>query len=178
MEKITRRFETERLILRRFELTDADDMFKNYCSNENVVKFLSWNKHESVDDTKSYLENVSLPRYDENVYRWAIVLKETNEVIGCIDVVNFDLRKKSVELGWVLGEKYWGKGLMPEAALVIRDYLFEEGFVRLWAIHNIDNPKSGRVMLKIGMIHEGTLRKYVFNNQGCLVDVEIYAITK
>lgn len=178
MENKTKVFETDRLILRKLELADAEDMFKNYCGSETVTKYLSWNAHKSLEDTKQYLEKFALPRYNDNPYIWAIVLKETNEVIGCIDVVKIDLTKKSVELGWVLSEKYWGQGLMPEAGMPIRDYLFEEGFVRIWARHNIANKKSGRVMQKIGMIYEGTQRKADLDNQGNFIDLDIYAITK
>ena len=179
MDNKSKLFETERLVLRRHELSDAEDMYKNYCSNDNVTKFLSWNTHESLEATKEYLKNVALPKYEkENTYMWAVVLKETNEVIGCIEASKVDLNFKSVMFGWVLSEKYWGQGLMPEAARVIRDYLFDEGFVRIWAYHNKDNPKSGRVMQKIGMFHEGSLKKYSFDNKGNFIDCELYAITK
>lgn len=175
----TKLIETERLILRKLKLSDAEDMFKNYCSNDNVTKTLSWGTHASLDDTKAYLEKVALPRYtQEDAYMWAIVLKETNEVVGCIDINHYDLNKKAACFGWVLSERYWGRGLMPEAAIAVRDYLFDEGFVRLWAYHYVGNDKSGRVMQKIGMVHEGTLHKYAFNNKGEFIDVEIYAITK
>lgn len=105
-------------------------------------------------------------------------LKETGEVIGSISVPKYDLEKKSAELGWVLDDRYWGKGLMPEAATIIRDYLFSLGFIRIWAVHNIANPKSGRVMQKIGMQREGILRKFGLNNKGELVDMEMYSIVK
>lgn len=173
----TKLFETERLVLRRFEATDAENMFNNYCNDSDVTKYLRWKAHKSLEDTKSYLDNFVLPDYEnEFVYRWAIVLKETNEVIGCIDVVDFDQKKKAVELGWVIGKAYWGKGITAEAGMVVRDYLFDEGIVRVSAHHNIDNPNSGRVMQKIGMVYEGRLHKYSFNNDGELIDVDVYAI--
>lgn len=179
MEGKAKLFETERLILRRLEFSDAEEMYNNYCNNDNVTKYLTWATHRSVEDTKEYLEKVALPRYDtENPYMWALVLKETNQVIGCIDACYIDLRHKRAEIGWVLSEKYWGKGLMPEAGLVIRDYLFSEGFERIQAKHDVRNPKSGRAMQKIGMTHEGTLKKYEFDNNGNLVDYEFYAIVK
>ena len=172
-------FETERLVLRRHEFSDAEDMYNNYCGNDNVTKYLSWATHESLESTKDYLKSVALPKYEkENTYLWAIVLKETNQVIGCIEASNVDLQLKSVMLGWVLSENYWGCGIMTEAACVIRDYLFSEGFVRIWAYHNVENLKSGRVMQKIGMLHEGTLKKYSFDNKGNYIDCELYAITK
>ena len=179
MNSKSKLFETDRLILRRHEFADAEDMFNNYCNNDNVTKYMSWGTHKTLDDTKAYLQYVALPKYEQdNTYLWSVVLKKTKEVIGCIEVLKVDLERKSAMFGWVLGEKYWGQGLMPEAACVIRDYLFDEGFVGLWAMHHVNNPKSGRVMQKIGMIHEGTLHKSELDNQGNLVDVELYAITK
>ena len=179
MDNKSKLFETERLILRRMEFSDAEDMFNNYCGSDIVTEYLSWNTHASLDETKAYLENVALPKYEQdNTYLWVLVLKEINQVVGCIEASKVDLDHKSAMFGWVLGEKFWGRGLMPEAAQVIRDYLFDEGFVRLWAYHNKDNPKSGRVMQKIGMIHEGSLKKYSFDNKGNFIDCELYAITK
>lgn len=179
MSEKTKYFETKRLILRKKELSDAKQMFDNYCSKDKVTEFMSWSSHKSIDDTIDFLNNVVLPAYENNsAYDWAVVLKETNEVIGSIAGCKYDLEKKSAELGWVLDDRYWGQGLMPEAATVIRDYLFSEGFVRVWAEHNVKNSKSGRVMQKIGMQHEGTLRKSAFNNKGELVDMEIYSIIK
>lgn len=179
MNNRTKMFETDGLVLRRVELSDADDMFNNYCGSDVVTEYLSWSTHQSVEDTRDYLRNVALPKYEqEYTYLWVLVLKETNEVIGCIEAHEKDLNHKSISLGWVLGKKYWGQGLMPEAARVVRDYLFDEGFVRIWAYHNVANLKSGRVMQKIGMLHEGTLKKYSFDNKGNFIDCELYAITK
>lgn len=179
MNNRTKLFETERLILRRVELTDAENMFNNYCNSDTVTEYLSWNTHKSIEDTIEYLKNVALPKYEEEyAYLWVLVLKETNEVIGSVEVSQIDLKHKSAMVGWVLGEKYWGQGLMPEAARVVRDYIFDEGFVRIWAYHNVENPKSGRVMQKIGMLHEGTLKKYSFDNKGNFIDCDLYAITK
>ena len=67
---------------------------------------------------------------------------------------------------------------MPEAAKAVLEHLFSEGFKRIEAWHNVANPKSGRVMQKIGMTHEGTLKSYDMDNQGVLRDMELYAIVK
>ncbi len=169
-------FETDRLILRKFEADDAEQIFNNYSSKDTVTKYLSWKTHKSVEDAKSFLNGFVLPAYEnEDTYRWAIVLKETNEVVGSIDVVRMDKPKKKVELGWVLDDTHWGKGIMPEAGKIVLDYLVEEGFERIQAFHNIENGKSGRVMEKIGMQFEGVLRKFTTNNDGELIDVKMYA---
>ena len=172
----TKRFETDRLILRKFEISDVGNVFDNYASKDNVTKYLSWKSHKTLEDSKAFLENFIISSYEsDDSYKWAIVLKETNEVIGCIDVVRVDRDKSKAELGWVLDDNHWGKGIMPEAGKVVLKYLIDEGFKRIEARHNIENEKSGRVMQKIGMQYEGTLRKYAKNNNGELVDMKIYA---
>ncbi len=174
----TKTIETNRLILRKGTLNDAQDIFESYASREKVTEFLSWLPHLSVGDTKSYLSNVVLPSYDAGEYSWYVELKETHKVIGNISVVRFKVINDSVrcgELGWVLSDDYWGNGFMPEAATAVLDYLKDEGFVRVEARHNTLNPKSGRVMQKIGMKFEGILRKGGINNKGELVDTAIYS---
>lgn len=173
----TQTIETERLILRRFKLSDAQNMFDNYTSRDIVTEYLTWYPHKSVKDTKEYLTNIVLPEYDKpSTYRWAIVWKENNQVIGCIDVVNSNDDKRRAELGWVISDDYWGKGIMPEAAREVLKHLFSVGYVRVEAIHDVANPKSGRVMAKIGMEHEGLLKKYNPNRDNVLRDCDMWAI--
>lgn len=175
----TQTIETERLILRKFALSDAQDMFDNYCSKDKVTEYLTWNSHKSVEDTEIYLKNFVLPEYNKkNTYRFAIVWKENNEVIGCIDVCNSNEEKLRAELGWVIGDAYWGREIMPEAAKSVVDYLFAIGYERIQATHRVANPKSGRVMEKIGMQYEGLLKKYNKDKDGILVDCCMWAIIK
>lgn len=171
-------FETDRIILRKFKTGDEVDMFNNYASRDVVTEFLSWKTHKSLSDTESFLNQVVLPSYNEEyAYRWAIVFKETNQVIGSIDVVEMNAQKTRAELGWVLSDDYWGQGIMPECARIILKYLFEQGFSRIQAYHHIDNKKSGRVMQKIGMTFEATLKNYGVTNKNEVVSVDMYAIT-
>lgn len=180
MEHIgTQTIETERLILRRFKLSDAQNMFDNYCGREKVTEYMSWSHHQSIDDTKSYLSDFVLPEYaKDNRYCWAIVWKENNQVIGAIDVCYSDERKRCAELGWVIGDDYWGKGIMPEAAKSVLQYLFSVGYERIQATHHPANKKSGRVMEKIGMQYEGVLKKSSMFKNNVLIDCCLWAIVK
>lgn len=175
----TQTIETERLILRRFKLSDAQNMFDNYAGKEKVTEYLCWSHHSSIEDTKSYLADVVLPDYEhDNTYRWAIVWKESNEVIGAIDVCYSNERKRCAELGWVLDDEYWGKGIMPEAAASVVAHLFSVGYERIQATHHVENKKSGRVMEKIGMKFEGILKKQSMFKNNILVDCCMWAIVK
>ena len=170
--------ETDRLILRRFVMEDAEAMYRNWASEDEVTKFLTWPTHSDVEATKFVLGNWIADYSKDNFYNWVIELKETGEVIGNISVVDVRENTACALLGYCMGTKWWGQGIMPEAGREVIRYLFEEvGFSRIAATHDKNNPKSGRVMQKIGMTYEGTLRKAGFCNQG-VIDEVWYSILK
>lgn len=170
--------ETERLILRRFTLDDAESINKNWASDPEVTKYLTWPTHTSIEASKWFADFCVKGYSEDNNYCWGIELKSTHELIGNISVVSGEDTIERLELGWVLGRKYWGNGIMPEAATRVIDFLFDEvGANSIFAGHDVNNPKSGRVMEKAGMKFEGTLRQSGKNNQG-VCDVSIYSILK
>ena len=172
----TKILETERLILRPFRQEDAEAMFQNWASNPNVTKFLTWPVHQSAELTRLLLAEWEKTYEDPATYHWAITLKSDGDVIGDISVVRANDSVFSAELGWCMGEKWWGQGIKPEAALAVHDYLFDRvGYRRLEACHDKNNPKSGRVMQKIGMQYEGARRASGRNNQG-ICDLCLYGI--
>ena len=174
----TKKLETERLILRQFKIEDYVEMYNNWACEDAVTKFLTWQTHTNQYVTKSVLADW-IPKYEnKDFYNWAIELKEENRLIGNISVVSLREETLSAILGYCIGSKWWGKEIMPEAGKAVLKYLFEEvGFNRIAANHDKNNPKSGRVMQKIGMTYEGTLRSAGFCNQGIIDDVR-YSILK
>ena len=170
--------ETNRLVLRKFVIEDSDAMYNNWASEDEVTKFLTWPTHTGTGVTRDVL-NSWIASYNKNdFYNWAIELKEIGEVIGNISVVQIKENIKCALLGYCMGTKWWGLGIMPEAGKEVIRYLFEEaGFNRIAATHDKNNPKSGRVMQKIGMTYEGTLRKAGFCNQG-IIDEVWYSILR
>ena len=172
----TQKLETERLILRPFSLNDVSAMYRNWASDDQVTKFLTWPAHESEEITRMILSDWLTHYQEENYYHWGIELKELGEVIGSLAVVAIRENIGEAEIGYCLGKEWWGNGIMPEAAAAAVDYLFRKaGFRRISACHDKNNPASGRVMQKIGMQYEGTLRNADRNNQG-IVDKVIYGI--
>jgi len=174
----TKSIETNRLILREFEITDSENMFQNWGSDSNVTKYLSWNTHKDIKDSEEII-NLWISNYKDNsVYNWVIELKEINEVIGNISVVKLENTNKSCEIGYCIGSKYWNKGITTEAFQNVIDYLFKEvGINRICAKHDIENVASGQVMKKCKMNYEGTLREVEFtNNKFC--SLAVYSILK
>ncbi len=153
--------ETERLILRRFAVSDAADMYRNWASSAEVARYLTWEPHPSEEATAELLAEWVKEYEKPETYNWVLVLKESNMPVGNISVVNISENTACASLGWCLGTAWWGQGYMPEAGNAVLRFLFESvGFRRVWANHDADNAKSGRVMQKIGMQKEGVLRQH------------------
>lgn len=175
----TQRIETDRLILRRYVIEDADAMYKNWAFDSEVTKFLTWQPHSSVDVSRSIIEDWLKEYSDEKYYHWAIVLKDNgNEPIGGISVVHMKEDISMVHIGYCLGRAWWRRGIMSEALKAVMDFMFDTVEVnRVEARHDPMNPNSGKVMQKCGMKYEGTLRSADRNNQG-ICDACYYALLR
>ena len=171
--------ETDRLILRRFTMEDAEAMFRRWASDDEVTKHLTWPTHSSVEISKMVLTDWTSHYPESDFYNWAIVLKENGpEPIGNISVVGIDNKVDAAMMGYCMSRAHWGKGVMTEALTAVIDFFFDEvGFNRIDADHAVDNPASGRVMEKSGMRYEGTHRQAVRTNCG-IVDIKKWAILK
>ncbi len=163
----TVRLETERLILRPFRPEDAQAMYRNWCSDPEVTKYLTWPPHESEAASRALLESW-VPRYaDPRTYLWTMELKELGEAVGSVSAVELSDETDSVTLGYCLGRAWWGRGLMPEAVKAVLGFFFEQvGAHCVNACHDPRNPNSGKVMRKVGMRPEGVRRAVGRNNQG------------
>lgn len=168
----TQNIETPRLLLRRFRIEDAEDMFKNWASDPEVTRFLTWPVHSSVEVTRDLLKDW-IPRYEDGGYfNWVMEHKETGKAIGNISVVRLREDIESADMGYCMSRAFWGQGFMPEALKAVMEYLFDVvGMNRVAACHDANNPKSGRVMEKAGMKLEGTLRAAGKNNLGICDEV-------
>lgn len=175
----TQRIETDRLILRRYVIEDADAMYKNWASDSEVTKFLTWQPHSSVDVSRGIIENWLKEYSDEKYYQWAIVLKDNgNEPIGDISVGQMNEDISMVHIGYCLGRAWWRRGIMSEALKAVMDFMFDSVEVnRVESRHDPMNPNSGKVMQKCGMKYEGTLRSADRNNQG-ICDACYYALLR
>lgn len=168
--------ETKRLLLRRFKAEDAPAMLNNWASEDSVTRFLTWPTHTSIEVSRFVAKDWASHYEEENYYQWAIVLKEIDEAIGSIAVIHIDEAADKTAIGYCIGSRWWSRGIMTEAFSAVIKFLFEEvGVNRIEAMHDIDNPASGKVMQKCGLLYEGTLRKYAVNNQG-IVDTAMYGI--
>ncbi len=174
----TQRIETDRLVLRRFTLDDAEAMYRNWASDSEVTHFLSWPPHSDVEVSKRIISNW-IEEYDNPFcFNWAIELKEIGEVIGSISSVSHNEKLGLVHVGYCLSRNYRRKGIMSEALRGVIDFLFSQADAnKVESSHNLKNPNSGRVMASAGMSLEGESRQALIDNTG-IVDIRLYSILR
>lgn len=175
--KGTRVLETERLILRKVEITDAEFMYKNWCADSEVTRYLIWSPHKNVEESREIAEEWVKSYANDDFYQWAIVLKSNiSEPVGTIGAIKTDLDTKSVTIGYCLSRKLWHNGYMTEALRAVLEYFFKEvGVNRAESYHDVRNPHSGAVMRNCGMKYEGTLRQAAKSNAG-IGDICMYSL--
>ena len=161
----TKLIESDRLILRQHEMADADDMFNNWVTDPEVSKFLSWDPHKDIGETKSALAGWVDEYVNPDVYHWIIELKSISQAIGYIFLADIDDINESVSVHFGLSRKYWKQGIMTEACKRVLGFAFSVLQVkRIHTQHHVNNPASGKVMQKCGMRYVETAYK---NVPGC-----------
>ncbi|GAB2479380.1 GNAT family N-acetyltransferase [Alkalibacterium psychrotolerans] len=167
------RLETERLILRPVTLKDAEDMFE-YASDEETTYYV-FDRHESLEETEKAIVNYFV---SDPFGKYGIELKETGKMIGTIDL-RVKGRDKRTIMGYTLNKAYHGKGYMTEAGKRLLALGFETlGLECIAALHDERNAVSGKVMERLGMTKEGTLRHVAKWKQGEWFNDVYYSILK
>lgn len=148
--------ETERLILRRFDESDAENVYL-YAKDPDVGPIAGWPPHKSVDESREVIRNVF-----SSSEAYAVCLKSDNKAIGAIELKlngHTDMTEKDdeCELGYWLGKPFWGQGIIPEAVREILRHAFEDiGMNKVWCGYYDGNVKSKRVQEKCGFRYQWT----------------------
>ena len=170
---------TERLMLRKFMISDANDMFNNWACDEEVSRYTLWRTNESIYETKEFLRDWCM-RYNSNqYYHWAIVYEENKQVIGSISISSINNYLKTCNVGYTLSKSYWNMGIATEALKCVIDFMINiVGIERIYAYHDINNVASGRVMQKCGMNFIKRKTKLFLNSNKYMVECDYYCYRK
>ncbi|WP_085524038.1 GNAT family N-acetyltransferase [Tuberibacillus sp. Marseille-P3662] len=170
--------ETDRLLLRKLSLNDLDDIFE-FSSDPEVAHHMTWEINKSKDETLNHFIKIVIDGYEKGQSaEWALVLKESHKVIGTCSFVDWSNEHKKAELGYVLNKNYWGHGFASEAIKALIRYGFEVIHLnRIEGGCDTDNIGSEKVMLKVGMTFEGTLRQNEFI-KGEFRDTKVFSILR
>ena len=161
----TPKLETKRLILRTMTVEDAEVAFTNWTGDPEIAKFMRWERHKDIMETKEWLMAEEACIESDEVYNWGLVLKETGELIGSGGLV-FIEEKGMYELGYNIMKKYWNKGLATEASAKIIKFAKSELKQRkFYCCHAKENPASGKVMMKVGFVYQNDGVYYSWDKQ-------------
>lgn len=146
-----------RLVLRPPVLDDAGALFQRVARDPEVTKYLLWAPHRDVAATRRVIAE-KLNASDEE-RTWAVELRNSGEVVGlasCRRPV-----PHSVEVGYCLGRRWWGKGLMAEVLeMLLAALAGDRAVYRVWATCHVDNARSGRLLERAGFRLEGRLARH------------------
>ena len=174
----TQTIETERLVLRKFKVGDAVDMFNNWASNPKIQLEYGEPVYSSKEQVQELLDKWIMYYSDSGFYRWAIILKESNVNIGQIAFCRVYEEVATAEIEYCIGEAYWGNRYALEALnAVIKYMLIKSDFKKLEAFHREANPKSGRVLERTKMKRVPTVRRFELSGENPEGEI-CYAITK
>jgi RimJ/RimL family protein N-acetyltransferase len=150
---------TARLTLRPPTEADAERMFSRYSADPEVVRYLSWTPHRTVDDTREYLRQRTQENSSGESAGYLIYLRESGELLGA---VGGRIQSSLIQFGYCLARDAWGRGFATEAARVFVEVaLSQPALWRVQAFCDLENRASARVLEKSGLKLEGTLRRYM-----------------
>lgn len=150
---------TERLILRAPTFDDARPIFEGYAADPEVTRYMLWRPHASIADTNDFL-SLAITNWavGEGHRSWSMIDRAEGRLVGMVGVTPSG---HAAELGYVLARPYWGRGLVPEAVRAVIAAAFEAPEMhRVWAVCDLENRASARVLDKAGLRFEGVLRSY------------------
>lgn len=172
MERI---IETDRLYLRRFTMKDSGRV-TYLCNDKEVLENLLMLPYPYTEaHAKEWISYHNENFIKDRLYEFAVVLKEEDRIIGCISLSNIS-RNLHGEIGYWFGKEYWGEGYATEALKALIDYAFHvKGYHKVFAEHFLENPRSGKVMVKAGMEFEGIRKDHILKD-GVFHTVVMYGI--
>ena len=150
-----------------------------YARNPNVTRFTLWDAHRTISETLSFVSDYALLRYREGMPEpYAITMTPDPTPIGACGCFWTSFPNREMELGYWIGEPFWGKGIAVEACRVLLEYVFREfGPERLQARVIEGNAASSRVLDKLGFQFEGKLRSALLRREK-FEDLLIYSLLR
>ena len=146
---------TSRLILRRFTPEDAPALFE-ILRDEEVNTFLPWFPVKTLEEARQHLQERYLSQYSRpQSYHYAVCLREENQPIGYVNVSDNESR----DFGYGLRKEYWHQGIITETAKAVVEKLRRDAVPYITATHDVNNPRSGAVMQKLGMKYQYSYRE-------------------
>jgi len=169
--------ETARLLVRPVGVPDLNDLMA-VNGDPEVVRFLPYAAWAAPEDGEAWLTRMQGLEAVGQARQLVVVRRESGSVIGTLLLFRFDLASQRAELGYVLGRRHWGQGLMREALAATCAHLFDVGAVRRFEAEvNPQNEASRSLLLSLGFVHEGRQRQR-WVSRGVAHDVDCFGLLR
>lgn len=167
--------ETSRLFLRELSLADADELFEVF-SDEETTQYVSRERHVDKSVTINHLENLIKGINEGKSFVWAVIMKSEDQVIGTVNLHSYSKHSRTAAIGAVIHREYWGKGIASEALEEVICFGFDIlKLIRIEGKFESNNIASEKILKKLGMTYEGTLRKDVII-KGTSRDAKVFSL--
>ena len=158
-------FRTDRLLLRPTRRADAPAIFDGYASREMPTRFMDWPQSYDITETIPHVERAERcwAMQESTAYPWSIEERATNAFVGMVEL---RLHPPKADFGYILAERFWGRGYATEAVQVVVDWTMKQPEIwRLWATCSPENIASAKVLQKVGLRPEATLQNWTARPQ-------------
>ena len=150
--------ETERLLLRVPVMEDAAAILETYARDPEVTRYLAWKPPQTLEESEQSIRSRVEGWHKGFSFSWTILLKEGGALVG---MVSLRTQGPRLNIGFIMARPHWGRGYTTEATRPVLDWaLSQPGVYRVSAVCDTENLASARVLEKIGMQLEGTLRRW------------------
>jgi ribosomal-protein-alanine N-acetyltransferase len=148
---------TPRLLLRKPRLEDAPLIFVGYAQEPEVTRYLTFRPHRNVKESEEAVERFIEAWRSGKSYCWLIFRRDSSELVGAISA----RQDQGINLGYLLARPFWGQGFMSEALEAIVKWALSNPLVlRVWAVCDLENEASARLLERNGFHQEGILRRW------------------
>jgi len=142
-------------------MDDATAIFAQYAQDPEVTKYLEWRPHQNIETTRDFLRRCLIVWEQGTAFPWVITRKNDQQLLGMIEM---RINQYRADLGYLVARPYWGQGIATEAAKALVGWaLAQPSIYRVWAVCDVENKASARVLEKVGMQREGLLRRWIMH---------------
>jgi ribosomal-protein-alanine N-acetyltransferase len=150
---------TSRLVLRPPVMEDADAIFQGYARDPEVTRYLTWQPHADISVTRAFLARCIDCWAQSTAFPWVLTLADSQRLIGMIEL---RISPPRADLGYGVARPFWGQGFATEAVQAVVGWgITQPEIYRVWAVCDVENKGSARVLEKAGMQREGVLKRWL-----------------
>lgn len=169
-------FQTEQFIIRPYTMADATAVWNTLNNYQIYLTTYGIPYPCDIKYAKKWIRNVKMGALNKSWYEYAIINKKNGAYMGNVGLINIDKASRRCDITYFIDPLYQNHGIATQAGAIMIKHAFEElGMVRVGGMCMESNPASARVMEKLKMTYEGTLRNYFFK-ENTYINARNYSI--